>query len=123
MHSDAEMIDALAPGLNNRINIPGPNEATEEEYLRGVLSYVVPGIPVAIRPLMFDGADGLDDEERDKHAKLVLDAAVANVVSQTPLIARGIVETAIRTVLEPVVADTFRFIQRGFAIGLPEGGV
>jgi len=122
MITDEELINEAVPAINRRFNIWRLNEAEEAEYIRGGLEAIVAYIPQRVRPILRDGADGLDDAEVAKHASQTLDNATAAAVSVMPQWVRVMMEPMVRAQLAPIVREVFEYAQVGFAFGLPKGG-
>jgi len=116
--TDAELLATGVPAINRRLNIWGLNEVEEAAYIRSGLEHIVPYIPQHVRLVLLDGADGLSDEERDKHAARTLAEAVAFAVSKTPAYLRPFAAGLISPSLSPFVNRIYEFAQVGFAFGI-----
>ena len=119
--TNEQLTNALAVGLNKRINIIGIDEPAEEEYIRAALPYVVPYIPEVIRPILFDSADGLSDQEVEKHSSKVMEFAVSALTVGLPTFMKSWIAPLISSQLQPWVDLIFEYAQTGAGIGLPEG--
>jgi len=123
MIPDEELIDAGVPAINRRVDIWRLDEEAEASWIRSGLVVVVPYIPQAVRPILLDAADGLDDAEVQKHSSKTLDDAVAAATEHLPSWVQSVVAPVIRTQLAPFVNALFEFAQQGFALGLEKNTI
>lgn len=121
--SRTEAIDLLVPELNERINIPGIWDETEEAAkIRSALNLILPAIPVVVYPFLVSAANGLTDKETTKYVEITLNSAVRTAVAPLPSIIKSFIGSQLHDALEPMVRIVFEYAQMGVNIGLPEGG-
>lgn len=107
----SELVEALVPIINRRIDVPLIGEATEETLIRVPLQAIVPYLPEAIHPYLIEASDGLSDQERQRYEAEIMEEVVEAVTSQTPLLIRPFVGNTIEGIVKPVISAVMDIAQ------------